>query len=280
MTETPPTPPHSTTDPPSGVRRGKAVVLRRRLGWLGVLSAVAALATAVIAVVGVRQGWLAYAMGRGVLYSLLTPGLALIAVVLGLLTLIFAAVLSPRHGFRRGGFALLVGAITFWGAAQLNTQRRDAPPVHEASTDWRDPLTPSEGLLKLRGEAANPIEQAPALPEGPQGVLGRPVAEVNAKTCPAAVPATLLGTPEAAYAKARKALTTQKMAIVTDDPAAGRLEATAARGLFAQKDDVIVRVRAEGAGARIDFRSIARNDATDGGANCARLGKLRAAVAG
>lgn len=281
------TPPPITSSPRAGdphpseaPRLAKAIALRRRLGWLGVLAAVGALAVAVIAVIGVRQGWLSYAAGRGVLYALITPGLALLAVVLGVLTLAFALIASPRRGFRRGAFALLVGGVTFWGAAQLNAQNRDAPPVHEAATDWRDPLMPSPGLLKLRGDHANPIEMAPALPEGPQGVLGRPVAEVNAKTCPAAVPATVLGGIGAAYAKAKAALSADKMAIVTDDPATGRLEATAARGLFAQKDDVIVRVRAEGAGSRIDFRSIARDGATDGGANCARLGKLRSAVAG
>lgn len=264
--------------PADAPRLAKAIALRRRLGWLAVLAAVCALVVAGVAVIGVRQGWLSYAAGRGVLFALITPGLALLGVVLGVVTLAFAAIAAPRRGFRRGAFAVLVGGVTFWGAAQLNAQNRDAAPVHEAATDWRDPLMPSPGLLRLRGDQANAIEVAPALPEGPAGVLGRPVAEVNAKTCPAAVPVTVLGGVDAAYAKAKAALTADHMSIVTDESSSGRLEATAARGLFAQKDDVIVRVRAEGAGARIDFRSIARDGATDGGANCARLGALRSAV--
>ena len=111
-------------------------------------------------------------------------------------------------------------------------------------------------------------------------MLGRPVAEVNAETCKAAVPATLMTTPQDAYAKAKAAVLAEKMALVTDNPAAGQIEATATRGLFGVHDDVIVRVRQEGAGARIDIRSAARVGATDGGANCERLTKLRAAMAG
>ena len=279
MTATPP--PTSPSSPQDGLRRAKLIALRRRLGVFAVAAALTAVVVAIVAVVGVRQGWLSYAGGHGVMFALAAPGFALLAVVLGVLTLVFALIAKPHDGIKRSAFAILAGALTFWGIAQGNATDRSAPPVHEVATDWRDPIMPSPGLLAARGDKANPLEIAPALPEGPQqGVLGRPVAEVNAKTCPAAVPATIMGTASQAYAKAKTALVADKLAIVTDDPAAGRLEATAARGLFAQKDDVMVRVRTEGAGARIDIRSSARDGATDGGENCKRLGRLRAAMAG
>lgn len=282
MTATPPPAAQSPAATSSdGVRRAKLIALRRRLSVFAVAAAITAVLVAAVAVVGVRQGWLTYAGGHGIMFALAAPGFALLAVVLGLLTLIFALVITPRHGIKRSAFAILAGALTFWGIAQGNATNRDAPPVHEVSTDWRDPVMPSDSLVKARGPQANPLEAAPALPEGPQqGVLGRPVAEVNAKTCPAAVPATLMGTAAHAYARAKEVLLADKMAIVTDDPVAGRLEASAARGLFAQKDDVIVRVRTEGAGARVDIRSSARDGATDGGENCKRLTRLRAAIAG
>jgi fatty-acyl-CoA synthase len=281
---TAPAPPEPASPPPrtaaADIRHAGLIQARGRLAVFGVAAAAAALLLPVIAVVGVRQGWLSYAGGRGVLFGVATPAAALLAVVLGVLALVFALVVAPRRGWRVGVFALAVGALVFWGVARLNAQGRDAPPVHEVATDWRDPLMPSPGLIAARGMAANPIEAAPALPEGPQGVMGRLVAEVNAKTCPAAVPVTLVASRDAAYAKAKAALKGQGLEVVTDAPAEGRLEAVGVRGLFAQKDDVIVRVRDEGAGARIDIRSTARDGATDGGANCARLTRLRAALAG
>ena len=288
MTETPPPPvepPPATVAARPAVQSGreqrsaKLTRFRSRLGGLGVLASVLAVAAAVAAVVGVRQGWLSYSLGKTGLFALVSPALALIGVVLGLLTLALALV-KPRRGLKRGAVATLLGLLTVAIVATLAATPHDAPPVHEVATDWRDPLMPSAGLVALRGPQANPIEEAPAAPEGPRGgVLGRLVAEINAKTCPAAAPATVLGTPEAAYARAKAALQAEKLAVVTDDPATGRLEAVAVRGLFAQKDDVIVRVRAEGAGARIDFRSISRDGAVDDGANCARITRLRAAVA-
>ena len=277
MTQTPPpaasAPP---SGPPKGAKTAKAVALRRRLGVFAFVAAVTGVVLAVAAVVGVRQGWLSYAGGHGVMWSLAAPAFALLAVVLGLLTLVFGFAVAPRG--LRGVAAIAIGALTFLAVSTANRVPSDAAPVHEVSTDWRDPVMASPGLLTARGPNANPIEIAPALPEGPQGVMGRTVAEVNAKTCPAALPITLMGSKDAAFAKAKAALTAEKLAVLTSSPSDGRLEAVAVRGLFAQKDDVIVRVREEGAGARIDIRSTAREGATDGAANCARLGRLRTAL--
>ena len=274
------TPPPSAASPPSGPPKGaktaKAVALRRRLGVFAFVAAVTGVVLAGAAVVGVRQGWLSYAGGHGVMWSLAAPAFALLAVVLGLVTLVFGLAVAPRS--LRGAVSIAIGALTFLAVSAGNKTPPTAAPVHEVSTDWRDPVMASPGLLAARGPNANPVELAPALPEGPQGVMGRTVAEVNAKTCPAALPITLMASKDAAFAKAKSALSAEKLAILTNQPAEGRLEAVAVRGLFAQKDDVIVRVREEGAGARIDIRSTAREGATDGAANCARLGRLRTAL--
>ena len=83
-----------------------------------------------------------------------------------------------------------------------------------------------------------------------------------------------------AYARTRAAISREHMGMQTDDAAGGRLEASAARGLWGVTDDLVARVRPEGAGARVDLRSIARAGLNDGGANCARVGRLRRAIAG
>ena len=108
--------------------------------------------------------------------------------------------------------------------------------------------------------------------------MGRQVAEVNRLTCPAATPASVLLPPPEAYDKAKAALKAQKLTLVTDDPAAGRLEATGRRGVWAIADDVMLRVRPAGAGAKVDIRSISRTGLNDAGANCDRIAKLRTAL--
>jgi len=59
--------------------------------------------------------------------------------------------------------------------------------------------------------------------------------------------------------------------IVASDASAGRIEATATTAWFGFKDDVVVRVRPEAAGSRIDVRSVSRVGRSDVGANAARI---------
>ena len=68
------------------------------------------------------------------------------------------------------------------------------------------------------------------------------------------------------------------MALVTDDPTDGRLEAMARSFWYGLTDDLVLRVRADAQGARLDMRSIGRDAGGDQGRNCQRIGDLIAAV--
>ena len=85
---------------------------------------------------------------------------------------------------------------------------------------------------------------------------------------------------DAAFTKVRAAVKAAGLAVVTDLPAQGRLEATAASGWYGFKDDLMVRVRPDNAGSRIDLRSVSRMGVSDLGVNCARISRLRQALAG
>jgi fatty-acyl-CoA synthase len=82
-----------------------------------------------------------------------------------------------------------------------------------------------------------------------------------------------------AYDKARAALLAQGMTLVTENPAGGRIEATDTTRYMKLKGDVLVRVKAEGAGARVDIRSVSRTGIADLGENCRRVARLRRAIA-
>ncbi len=251
------------------------------LGWV---CALLSLAVFVLAVVGFRQGWISYNVAKNGLAAVATPVLALLAVAFGLVGLALAFVAKPRAGAGAALGALALGALVFAAWSQADRVSASTPPVHDVATDWSDPPTFSPKVMMARGPRANPVELAPTVPEGPQhaapGFLGRPVAEVNARTCPAAAPVVLTTTPMDAYARTKAAISREHMGMQTDDAAGGRLEASAARGLWGVTDDLVARVRPEGAGARVDLRSIARAGLNDGGANCARVGRLRRAIAG
>ncbi|HEU0306092.1 MAG TPA: DUF1499 domain-containing protein, partial [Lysobacter sp.] len=59
--------------------------------------------------------------------------------------------------------------------------------------------------------------------------------------------------------------------LVAADATAGRIEATDTTLWFGFKDDIVVRVEAEGSGSRIDVRSLSRVGKSDVGTNAKRI---------
>jgi uncharacterized protein (DUF1499 family) len=59
--------------------------------------------------------------------------------------------------------------------------------------------------------------------------------------------------------------------IVAAVPAEGRIEATDTTRFFGFKDDIVIRVKAEGAGSRVDVRSLSRVGKSDVGKNASRI---------
>ena len=68
--------------------------------------------------------------------------------------------------------------------------------------------------------------------------------------------------------------------VVSQNAEAGILSATATTFWFGFKDDIAVRVRAEGAGSVVDVRSTSRVGLSDLGANAARIEAYLAGVSG
>ena len=66
--------------------------------------------------------------------------------------------------------------------------------------------------------------------------------------------------------------------IVAAVPAEGRLEATDRTRWFGFRDDVVVRVTAEGTGTRVDVRSVSRVGRSDLGTNARRIRRFLEAV--
>ncbi|WP_454761163.1 long-chain-fatty-acid--CoA ligase [Caulobacter segnis] len=247
------------------------------------LALLAALAPAILAgggALGVKLGMIPLPLGYTAMTLDWAPRLAFVSVATGLLGLVIALVAGFKRLGRAAILALLITAITFgvmFGAKALLGQ---SPPIHDVSTDWKTPLGFSDAAMAARGGSAEVVDDDPSLPVGSAAYAGRRLAEINAETCPAARPLVSERAPGDVYEAIKAAVMAQGMTLVTDDPVDGRLEATARSFWYGLTDDIVVRVRPDARGARLDLRSIGRDAGPDQGRNCARIGGLITAVKG
>ncbi|WP_184721920.1 long-chain-fatty-acid--CoA ligase [Caulobacter sp.] len=247
------------------------------------LAVLAALAPAILAgggALGVKLGLIDLPLGYGAMTLDWAPKAAFVSVATSLLALVIALV----GGFSKlGKGALLALALTaasfaaMFGAKALSGQ---SPPIHDVATDWKTPLAFSDAALAARGGSAQIVDDDPSLPVGSAAYAGRSVADVNAETCPAARPLVSPRAPTDAYEAVKAAVMASGMTLITDDPMDGRLEATGSSFWYGLTDDLVVRVRPDAQGSRVDMRSIGRDAGPDQGRNCARIGSLIAAVRG
>jgi uncharacterized protein (DUF1499 family) len=224
-----------------------------------VLSAVAAAALAALVLLGsglgARAGWWSPRAGFGALR------LAALAALLGaVLSLAALALLRPRGA----GAALLAGSLLVSAAVLYMPWRtmrlaRGLPWIHDITTDTADPPV-FVAILPLRAGAQNPADYG-----GPE------VAAAQAAAYPDVKPRYLGAPPAAAFEQALAAARGMGWTIVAADAAAGRIEATATTSWWGFKDDVVVRVRIDGGGSRIDVRSVSRVGKSDLGVNARRI---------
>jgi uncharacterized protein (DUF1499 family) len=140
----------------------------------------------------------------------------------------------------------------------INTARHS--PIHDVSTD-RDNPPQFVAVLPLRtaAKAANSTD------------YDAKTAELQKETYPDVGPLHLDVPPAQAFDRAAAAAKEMKWDIVATDPAQGRIEATATTFWFGFKDDIVVRITADGSGSRVDVRSLSRIGKSDVGANASRV---------
>jgi uncharacterized protein (DUF1499 family) len=109
--------------------------------------------------------------------------------------------------------------------------------------------------------------------QSPNGAAygGSAVAAQQQKAYADLKPLVIAAPPREAMQRALDAARDMGWEVRASDTASGRIEATATTRWFGFKDDVIVRIRPEGAGSRVDARSVSRVGASDVGANAKRI---------
>jgi hypothetical protein len=204
---------------------------------------------------GTRLGLWQFGTGLQLMRWAAFAGLAAAA-----LAMVMMLVPRTRHA---GLVALIVALVLGLGTAFVPwyalRQARALPPIHDITTDTRRPPQ-FVAILPLRAAAPNPATYG-----------GTDVARAQAAAYPDLRTRRMDATPADAFKRALQAARDMGWEVVAADAAAGRIEATDTTFWFGFKDDVVIRVEADGAGSRVDVRSVSRVGVGDVGANAARI---------
>jgi uncharacterized protein (DUF1499 family) len=221
-----------------------------------------------IAVAGFWIGLLACLLlmldGPAYRMHILPLGIALriipVFLLLGLIALVLSLIGLMRRGSKGVALAGLVLGLIAAGmpANSINTARHS--PIHDVSTDTANPPQFVAVLpLRAAAKAANTTD------------YDAKTAQLQKETYPDIGPLHLDVPPAQAFDRALADARGMGWEIVASDPAQGRIEATATTFWFGFKDDIVVRIAAEGPGSRLDVRSLSRIGKSDVGANARRI---------
>jgi len=172
------------------------------------------------------------------------------------------AVLIPKvrkHHLAGILLAIAIGVLTVAPIALQVQKARSLPFIHDVTTDTENPPAFVD-VAPLRADAPNPVAYA-----------GDEVAKLQREGYPDIQSLNVPQSPSVVFARARdvvEALGWDKVAAVESE---GRIEATDTTFWFGFKDDVIIRIKAEGSGSVVDLRSKSRVGGSDIGANAARI---------
>ena len=221
--------------------------------------ALALLAAVVLLIAGPGYRFGLWSLGTGFALMRYAAYGGIAAAVVSAIGLVLARPRGRRRGMFRALAGLVIGLIAVGVPWSYARSARAAPPIHDITTDLADPPAFAANL-PLRADAPNPADYG-----------GAEVAAQQRESYPDIGPLVVAPGPQRAYAAALAAALEMDWQIVAADEAAGRIEATDRTWWFGFTDDVVVRIRPEGAGSRIDVRSSSRVGVGDAGTNAARI---------
>jgi fatty-acyl-CoA synthase len=176
----------------------------------------------------------------------------------------------PRRGVIIGIAVLVLSLRIGFGIYAMELQRESLPPVWDAQTDWSAPVPLSPGQLAARGADAAVADDAARVPQERGKWSGMTFADAQADAFdlkPLVVNVSVAEATARVAEEARRRGWTD----VVPDPVAGRVEGVFESLWYGLKSDLAVRITPEGAGARIDARSVSRTPQPDMGANARRV---------
>src|SRR5215510_3541182 len=223
-------------------------------------TALFSLIATILAIVIVRSGLLEFRP------ALATVGGALAFSAIALLLAFAAFVVIWREGLIGIGYSLTaigiaVALLAYPSYVAVASYR--LPWIYDITTDPIDPPR-FEALARIRPRDANPVIYA-----------GLSAAEQQRNAYPEIETLEQEATAQASYEAALAVVTKRRWNIVARRPPErgreGRIEAVARTPIMGLREDVVIRVRSEGQGSRIDMRSSSRYGSFDFGTNATRV---------
>lgn len=217
--------------------------------------AVAYVAAVVFFVVAAPQGIIGYRTAFDSLRQLAYAG--------GAATLLCLVVLasSRRTGVSRAQASVATLLFAVPVAVMFANAATPPPgePINDISTDLEDPPV-FRAVIPLRPPGSNPIEYG-----------GPAVAARQREAHPEVVPIVTALDKETAFQRAFETAEALGWEIVSGDMQSGIIEAVDTTRFFRFRDDVVVRIRENENGTRIDLRSRSRLGRSDLGKNARRI---------
>jgi uncharacterized protein (DUF1499 family) len=231
--------------------------MSKRIVILGVLVALTAAGLLILGPLGTRAGLWGFATGFSVLRWSVYTGLA------GAALSLVGGLLSRR--WAHAAFGILLGLAVAAVPWQLQRSARGVPPINDITTDIDDPPA-FVAILNIRSGATSSPDY-----DGPEEAAAQRKAYPDIQTLrlPIAMPE--------AFARALAVARELGWEIVASEEP-DHIEAVATTRWFGFKDDIVIRVRDEAGGSRIDIRSKSRVGRGDAGANAARIRQFLAAM--
>ena len=230
---------------------------KRVVSIIAIVSAIAVMG-AVLAALAAGQGnrleWWDYRMALTILRVSVWTGLG------GALTALLcaAALRRARTAWTWAIAGTLVAGTLYAVPLWHQQQRPPGPGMHDIATNTEDPPK-FVAILPLRKNAPLPTEytaekarrQKAAYPEIAPLLLSQPPAQV--------------------FERALALVKTSGWEVVAAETGEGRIEATVTSFFMGFKDDVVIRIVAQGQGSLVDMRSMSRVGGSDFGANARRI---------
>jgi uncharacterized protein (DUF1499 family) len=220
------------------------------------------LAATVLAILIVRSGILEIVPALATFAGALMFAVVAIMLAFGAFVVIWKdGIAGASHAFG----AIAIGAALIAYPAYLGMRAYQLPMINDIVTDPLDPPR-FDVLSRLR-------------PRGTSEYAGLYAAEQQRQAYPDVEPLVVATPPQAAYDIAMQAITKRKWRVVVERPPQatgrdGQIEAVARTPIMGFRDDVSLRVRADGDGSRVDVRSASRYGRHDFGSNAARIKSL------
>ena len=248
----------------------KRQIIRKWILRLAFLLAILVPLIFMAAALGAKFGVWNWQFGLGTLTRKVAPWAMGLSLLFGLISLLLAILVRPRKGFFVAVLAILIPVAALVQSKSVTKTAAQLPLIHDITTDTQNPPTFTAAIIDERAKTVgvNTLDYV-----GKKDLREKKLVSVlQSRDYPEIGPLIMSDDKDVVFGEAKQVALQMGWDIISEDVAAGKIEATETTFWYGFKDDIVIRVRpSEGGGSILDIRSVSRVGASDLGANAARI---------